>query len=112
MGDFLVVEHLLQFAGFGHFADDVAAADELAFDVELRNGRPGGELFDAFTDLHVLEHVDALELNLQRGQNVGDGGGKAALREHRRALHEQDDVVFIDFLLDVGERGIVVHDRS
>ena len=39
-GDALVGEQLLQFTGLEHLADDVAAADELALDVELRNGRP------------------------------------------------------------------------
>mgnify|MGYP003693735643 CR=1 FL=1 len=39
-GDALVGEQLLQFTGLEHLADDVAAADELALDVELRDGRP------------------------------------------------------------------------
>src|SRR5664279_6351939 len=38
----LVLERLLQFAGLEHLAHDVAAADELALHVELRNGRPVG----------------------------------------------------------------------
>ena len=40
VGDALVVEQLLQLALLEHLADDVAAADELALDVELRDGRP------------------------------------------------------------------------
>ncbi len=39
-GDALLGEQLLQFAGLEHLADDVAAADELALHIELRNGRP------------------------------------------------------------------------
>jgi hypothetical protein len=38
--DTLVGEQLLQLAGLERLADDVAAADKLALDVELRNGRP------------------------------------------------------------------------
>jgi hypothetical protein len=41
-------EQGLQFAGLEHFPDDVAAADEFAFDIELGNGRPIGELLNAF----------------------------------------------------------------
>src|SRR5262252_7995459 len=39
-GDALVGKELLQLAGLEHLADDIAAANELALDVELRNGRP------------------------------------------------------------------------
>ena len=38
--DALVGKQLLQFAGLEHLTDDVAAADEFALDVKLRNGRP------------------------------------------------------------------------
>jgi hypothetical protein len=38
--DALVGKQLLQLAGLEHLADDIAAADKLALDVELRNGRP------------------------------------------------------------------------
>ena len=43
----LAVEKRLQLALVEHLADDVAAADELARHIELRDGRPIGELFDA-----------------------------------------------------------------
>ena len=45
--DALGREQLLQFAGLEHLAHDIAAADELALDVELRNGRPVGIGLDA-----------------------------------------------------------------
>ena len=35
-------KHFLQFAGLVHFLDDIAAADKLALDIELRNSRPIG----------------------------------------------------------------------
>ena len=52
-----------------HLADDVAAADELALDVELRDGRPVGEALDALADAHVLEHVDVrvVDAEVRRG---------------------------------------------
>ncbi len=42
VGDALFVEHRRQLARFQHLADDVAAADELALHVELRDGEPEG----------------------------------------------------------------------
>ena len=45
--DALLRQQRLQFAGLEHLHDDVAAADELALDVELRDGRPLRELLDA-----------------------------------------------------------------
>src|ERR1700758_3020924 len=38
-------QQLSELAGFEHLADDIAAADELAFDIELRNRWPIGERF-------------------------------------------------------------------
>ena len=38
----LSVKKLLQLTGLEHLADDVAATDKLALDVELRDGRPVG----------------------------------------------------------------------
>ena len=39
-GNALLFEDLLQLTGLVHLADDVAAADELTLDVELRDRRP------------------------------------------------------------------------
>ena len=44
--DALFVEQLGKLAGLVHGGEDVAAANELAVDVQLRNGRPIGELLD------------------------------------------------------------------
>ena len=38
--DALFLQQVLQFAGLEHLADDIAAADELALHVKLRDGRP------------------------------------------------------------------------
>ena len=47
----LLREQLLQLARLVHLAQDVAAADEFAVDVELRNRRPVGVFLDALADL-------------------------------------------------------------
>lgn len=52
-----VGERFLQFARFVHFTDDIAAANKLALNVELRNGRPVGKLLDAFAHFRVGQHV-------------------------------------------------------
>src|SRR4029453_17840283 len=46
-GHALVLEQRLQLTGLEHLAHDIAAAHELAFDVELRDGRPIGVALDA-----------------------------------------------------------------
>src|SRR3546814_3629517 len=75
------VQQVGQFAGLEHLADDVAAAHELALDVELRDGRPGRIVLDPVADRRVLEHVDALELDAEVAQHLNDYGREAALRE-------------------------------
>src|SRR6266576_6351169 len=55
----LFLHQRLQFTGLEHLAHDVAAADELALDVELRDGRPVRIALDAVPQFLVLEHVEA-----------------------------------------------------
>ena len=43
-----------------HLADYIAAADELSFDVKLRNRRPIGEILNAPAQRRVAEHVTEL----------------------------------------------------
>src|SRR3546814_1250783 len=81
--DAVGVEEFLQLAGLEHLANDVAAADELALHVELRDGRPVAEVLDALADAGVLQHVDAFELHIEVREDLDDGGREAALREHR-----------------------------
>src|SRR5262249_47230368 len=101
--DALAVQEGAQLAGVVHLADDVAAADELALDVELRNRRPLREVLDALAQGGVGQHVDALELDAELAQHLNHGRGESALREYRRALHVEDDVVLRDVLLDAIE---------
>src|SRR5712671_1213747 len=58
--DALRGKQLLQFAGLEHLADDVAAADELALDVELRNRWPVRIGLDAVAQLGRFKDVEAL----------------------------------------------------
>ena len=52
---------LMQLASLEHFHHDIAAANEFALDVKLRDGRPVGKRLDALTDLLILQHIDAFE---------------------------------------------------
>src|ERR1700732_2198453 len=99
-GDALLLEELLQFAGLEHFADDVAAADKLALDVELRDRRPVREFLDPLAYARVGQHVDAFELDPDMAEDLHHSGGKPALRKDRRSLHEQHDGGLGDVLAD------------
>src|SRR5262245_64800682 len=109
--DALVSKQLLQLAGLEHFADDVAAADELALDVELRDGRPVRIGLDAVAQLRRLQDVQALVADANVVEDLHHLARKAALRKLRRALHEQHDVVRLhligDKLLDAHIRFLV-----
>src|SRR5512145_1926036 len=51
----LLGEELLQLARLEHLGDDIAAADELALDEQLRNGRPVGIFLDALAQRFGFE---------------------------------------------------------
>src|SRR4051812_9629314 len=57
--DALVLEQALQLARLEHLPHDVAAADELALDVDLRDGGPLRVGLDALAKIIGLEDVDA-----------------------------------------------------
>src|SRR6266478_3949215 len=90
-----------EFAGLVHLADDVATADKFALDIELRHRRPVRERLDALAQRRIAQHVDTLELDTQTAQHLDHQAGKTALREDRRALHEQHHIVFADLALDL-----------
>ncbi len=91
MGDAFFGEQGLEFAGLVHFGDDIAAADEFAFDVELRDCGPVGEFFDTVSDFRVFEDVDGFEWDLGMFEDLDDACGESALREHGCAFHEEHD---------------------
>src|SRR5579862_2692454 len=98
--DALALEQRLQLAGLEHFAHDIAAADELALDVKLRDGWPVRIALDAAAQVVVFEHVEAFIRHAQVIEDLHDLAGEAAHRELRRALHEQHDVVGLYLIVD------------
>src|SRR5439155_1075277 len=86
-----------------HLAHDVAAADQLAAHVELRDGRPARVHLDRLALLGLREHVDGLERDSDRGQDLHRGGREAAHREARGPLHVEDHPVLPDLALDLVE---------
>src|SRR2546430_10991809 len=86
-----------------HLAHDVAAADELAVHVQLRNGRPVRVLLDRFPLLRLGEHVDGLERGTDLAQDLDRGGREAAHRKARGPLHVEDHLVLPDLALDILE---------
>src|SRR3546814_17862928 len=65
------------------------------------------DLLDALADARVLQHVDAFELHIEVREDLHHGGREAALREHRRALHEEHHLVVVDLLLDPRGYGFI-----
>src|SRR5262249_14569506 len=74
--------------------------DELALDVELRNGRPVGVSLDAFAQGHVLKNVEVLIVDAEIVENLYHPAGETALREGLRALHEEHHVMPLHLLID------------
>src|SRR5437764_13587492 len=97
-GDAFVLEQGLQLARLEHFADDVAAVDEFALDVKLRDGRPVGIGLDALTQLVVLEHVETPIGHAEIIENLHDLAGAASHRKLRRALREPQRLVSRDLV--------------
>src|ERR1700728_587760 len=80
------LEQGLQLAGLKHLADDVATANELALDIELRNGRPIGIGLDATTQVVVLENVETFVGHADVIEYLHDLPRKSAHRKLRRSL--------------------------
>ena len=84
---------------------DIAAADEFSPNVELRNGRPVGVVFDALANRWVREDIDVRECDLLLLQDPYDAVGETALGPLFRPFHEQDYIVgfyrFVDFIQDI-----------
>src|SRR5262245_22398881 len=95
-------DHGRQLALRVQLAHDVAAADELAPDEDLRDGRPARVRLDALSLVGLGEDVYGLERHADLVQHLDRGGGEAAHREPRRPLHVDHDRVALHFLLDLG----------
>ena len=95
------LQERLELARAVHLGHDVAAADELALHVELRIGGPARISLERFAQLRLLEDVDVAIVRLERAQGAGRLRREAALREIRRALHEQHDGRGIELRTDL-----------
>src|SRR6185503_14658772 len=94
LGGLRARDQLLQLARLVHLAHDVAAADELAVHVELRDRGPVRVLLDALADLLVLQHVDGEDLfRAAHLEELRGRGREAAHRLLGVALHVEDDGV-------------------
>ena len=78
---------------------DIAAPEELAIDVDLREGGPRAVLLEALPEPLVLEDVHRLVGHLERVEDHDARVGEAALWEHLGALHEQHHLVLRDELV-------------
>ena len=96
--DFL--ELLDELSASMHLEHDVASADELALKENLRYGRPAAVLLDAAANLLVLEHIVRLERHAVYVEYVDDGFAEAALGLNGVALHENNNGVLFDQLID------------
>ena len=67
------LNHLPKLTALVHFNHDITPADELAGDVELRNGGPLRKVLDALSDALIGKDVDGLEIDAKALQNL-DGG--------------------------------------
>src|SRR5690349_3376936 len=86
----------LQLAAGVQLANDVASADELAVDENLRDGRPVAVGFDRVAHFLVGEHVDRGIGRAQFLEHFDRCGRKAALGKVTVAFHENDDLVAVD----------------
>src|SRR5262245_60896523 len=89
-------EQLLELARLEHLDEDVAAADELPVDVDLRDGGPAREILDSLAKRRVGQDVDVFELGAAPPEDFHGAGREAALREVLGALHEKDDLVALE----------------
>lgn len=76
-----------------HSNGDVASAEELAIDAELREVGPAEVLLAPLTERLVVEHIERLEGRAERPQNLHHRVGEAALREVLGPLHEEHHLV-------------------
>src|SRR5829696_6802333 len=96
-----VAQPALEVARRVELLDDVRAADELALDENLRDRRPARELGQLLADLGVRQHVDRRDRRARLAERLERAHRIPAHDELRRSLHEDDDVLGLDDLLDL-----------
>src|SRR5690625_1861932 len=93
-------DHLLQFAVFAHFHDDVTTADQLAVDPQLRKGGPVAVLREAGTDVGIAQHIEVGKALATGHQRLHGAGREAALRLIGRLFYVKIDGVVFDLFTD------------
>lgn len=84
---------VLELARLVQASNDITATDKFAANVELRDGRPVAEGFDALADVGILQNVHCLEVDAcevsastaQGGRRAGEdfGEGEGGRGGHR-----------------------------
>ncbi len=101
VGDAVLFEQGVQFAGQGHLGDDVTASNKLAFDIELGNGRPVREILDALTNTFVGQDVHVGVVDPDEVQDTGHAARETALGHVFGAFHVEHDIVALDGFFDL-----------
>ena len=112
LGGLLDAQRRGQLAGLVHLRDDVAAADQLALDEQLGDRRPVGDRGELLADARVGEDVDGGVLRAEGLEGRRGARGEPAHRPLGRALHEEDDLVVSDRVLDGVADGVLGHVHS
>ncbi len=75
-----------------HAHQDIATADKLTTDIQLRDGGPVTVLLDAAPQILILEHVEGGEfvrVDALQAEDLDRGARETALRRLWGAFHEQ-----------------------
>lgn len=92
--DLVLVKQLRQVSILVHRDQDVASANKVLVQVQLRDGGPVRVLLDSLPQLRVLQDVEGRKLvgaDALDAEDLDDGAGEAALGRFGRSLHEEDD---------------------
>lgn len=91
-----LLQEFLQAAVLMHFLHNVAPADKLLLDVDLRDGGPIGVLLYRGPNQLIRQHIHVFELLPVRVHQHDDEATEATLGLLLCALHEDHDVVLLD----------------
>src|SRR5262245_8526079 len=105
----LLLDELLELAGLVHLGGDVAAADQLAVDEELRDRRPVRPGREVLPDPRVGQHVPRAVVGPDQVQDLDDLVAEAAAGHVGRALHVEEHAVVGDLALNLLEDLGVAH---
>ena len=86
--------------GLEHFEHDVASADEIALNVELRDRGPVGVDLDTIPQFGRVVHIERLVRDPDVFEDLNQLARKPALWRLWRAFHEEHDVVRPYFVFD------------